>query len=70
MPDFGGLINKVKDLAGKHQDKVHDGVDKAEDLAEKKVGDEHSDQIKQGGDAVEGYLGVNETERTQTDEQR
>ena len=70
MPDFGGLINKVKDLAGKHQDQVHDGVDKAEDLAEKKLGDEHGDQIKQGGDAVEGYLGVNETDGHQTDEQR
>ena len=68
MPDFGGLINKVKDLAGMHQDQVHDGVDKAEDLAEKKLGDEHADQIKQGGDAVEGYLGVDKA--GDTDEHR
>jgi hypothetical protein len=70
MPDFGGLINKVKDLAGKHQDQVHDGVDKAEDIAKKKLGDEHGDQIKQGGDAVEDYLGVNEPDEHQTGEQR
>ena len=67
MPDFGGLINKVKDLAGKHQDQVHDGVNKAEDVAEKKLGAEHGDQIKQGGDAVENYLGVDET-KDETDE--
>jgi hypothetical protein len=69
MPDFGGLINKVKDLAGKHPDQVNDGVEKTEDLAEKKFGDEHGDQIKQGGDAVEDYLGVKEP-RDGTDEQR
>ena len=72
MPDFGGLINKVKDLAGKHPDQVHDGVDKAEDLAKEKLGGEYGDQIEQGGDAVEGFLGVNETDEQQprTDEQR
>jgi hypothetical protein len=65
MPDFEGLINKAKDLAGKHQDQVHDGVEKAEDLAEKKLGGKFGDQIEQGGNAVEGFLGVDET-----DEQR
>ena len=48
MPDFEGLINKAKDLAGKHQDQVHDGVEKAENLAEEKLGGKFGDQIKIG----------------------
>jgi len=63
MPDFKGLMNKAKDLAGKHQDQVSKGVDKAEDVVEKKLGSDHSDQIHQGGDMVEGALGVNEADR-------
>ena len=63
MPDFKALINKAKDLAGKHPDQVSKGVDKGEDMAQKKLGDEHESQIKKGGDAVEGALGVHDTER-------
>jgi hypothetical protein len=65
MPDFEGLINKAKDLAGKHEDQVNSGVEKAEDVAKDKLGDKYGDQIEQGGNAVEGFLGVDET-----DEQR
>ena len=63
MPDFKGLLNKAKGLAGKHPDQVHQGVQKGEDLAENKLGSNYDGQIKQGGDYVEGSLGVNETDR-------
>jgi hypothetical protein len=63
MPDFKGLMNKARELAGKHPDQVDKGVKKGEDLAEQKLGSEHGDQIKKGGDYVEGALGVNESER-------
>jgi MT0933-like antitoxin protein len=63
MPDFKALIDKVKDLAGKHPDQVHQGVEKTEDFAEKKVGNKYGDQIDKAGDAAEGYLGVHETEQ-------
>ena len=62
MPDFKALMNKAKDLAGKHQDQVDKGVDKGEEVAEKKLGQNHDGQIKQGGDVIEGALGVNESE--------
>jgi hypothetical protein len=68
MPDFGGFINKVKDLAGKHPDQVHEGVDKAEDVAKEKTGDKYDDQIKQGGDKVEGFLGADQA--GEADEQK
>jgi hypothetical protein len=60
MPDFGALINKAKELAGKHPDKVQDGVDKAEKAADDKLGGKYGDQVKQGGDKVEDFLGVDE----------
>ncbi|MCW2893792.1 MAG: hypothetical protein QOG28_1937 [Trebonia sp.] len=63
MPDFKALMNKAKDLAGKHQDQVNKGVDKGEEVAEKKLGKNYDGQIKQGGDVIEGALGVNESER-------
>jgi len=63
MPDFKGLMNKARDLAGKHQDQVDKGVQKGEDLAEKKLGNDHDSQIQKGGDMVEGALGVNDTEQ-------
>ena len=34
MPDFKSLINKAKELAGKHPDQVHSGVQKGEDIAD------------------------------------
>jgi len=66
MPDFGGLVNKAKDLAGQHQDQVQDGVEKGEDLAKDKLGGKFGDQVEQGGDAVENFLGVD----GQTDDQQ
>jgi hypothetical protein len=62
MPDFEGLIEKAKDLAGKHPDQVHKGVEKAEEIAEKKLGGQFDGQIEQAGNLVEGFLGVHEPE--------
>ena len=59
MPDFGELFDKAKDLAGDHPDQVHSGVEKAEEFAKGKFGDQFGDQIEQGGNAVENFLGVN-----------
>ena len=60
MPDFGGLFEKAKDLAGKHPDQVHSGVEKAEELAEKKLGGQFGEQIEEAGSLIEGFLGVHE----------
>ena len=56
MPDFKSLINKAKELAGRHPDQVHSGVDKGEEVAKDKLGGQHGDQIDQAGDKVEGYM--------------
>lgn len=58
MPNFGKLVDKVKQLAGKHPDQVNKGVGKAEQAADQKTGGKYDSQIKQGGDRAEGYLGT------------
>lgn len=56
MPNFGELINKVKQMAGQHPDQVSKGIDKVEDLADQKTGGKYDSQIHKGGDAAENYL--------------
>ena len=58
MPNFGKLVDKAKQLAGKHPDQVNKGVDKAEQAAEQKTGGKYDSQIQEGGDRAEGYLGT------------
>jgi hypothetical protein len=62
MPDFEELIEKAKDLAGKHPDQVRNGVEKAEELAEKKLGKQFGGQVEQAGNLIEGFLGTHESE--------
>jgi hypothetical protein len=42
-----GLFDKAKNLAGKNKDKIEDGIDKAAEVAEGKLGD------KVGADKIE-----------------
>ena len=58
MPDFGKLVEKVKQLAGKHPDQVNKGVDQAEHVADQKTGGKYDSQIQEGGDRAKGYLGT------------
>lgn len=58
MPNFGKLVDKAKQLAGKHPDQVNKGVDKAEQAAEQKTGGKYDSQIQEGGDRAEGYMGT------------
>lgn len=58
MPNFGKLVEKAKQLAGKHPDQVNKGVDQAEHVADEKTGGKYGSQIKEAGDRAEGYLGT------------
>ena len=70
MPDFGELFDKAKDLAGEHPDQVHSGVEKAEEFAKGRLGGQFGDQIEQGGNALEGFLGVGENDDQQQQQQQ
>ncbi len=59
--DFGKLFGRAKEQAGKHSDQVHQGVDKAQDLAGKHLDDKYDGHIEKAGDAVEKGLGLDPT---------
>ena len=50
MPDFNKLLDRVKQLAGKHPDQVNKGVDKGEQVADEKTGGKYGSQIQEAGD--------------------
>lgn len=53
---FKGAIDKVKDLAGQHSDKVEDVVDKAGDFIDDKTGGKYADKVDSVQDAVKKNL--------------
>jgi hypothetical protein len=57
MPDFGELADEAKNLAGQHSDQVQEGLDKAADFADQKTGNRFDDQIKDGEQQAENFLG-------------
>jgi len=58
MPSFSELLEKAKQLAGKHPDQVNKGVDKGEQVADEKTGGKYGSQIHEAGDHAEGYMGT------------
>ncbi len=55
MPDF---MDEAKKLASEHSDLTDKGLDRAEQEAENRTGGKYNDQLQQGEEKVEGYLGV------------
>jgi hypothetical protein len=58
-----GLMDKAKDLVGKHDDKVDQGLDKAGDQVDKRTGEKYSDQIDKGVDMAQERTGEGDTSR-------
>jgi hypothetical protein len=50
-------MDKAKDMAEQHDDKVDQGLDKAGDLADEKTGGGHSEQIDRGVDMAQDRTG-------------
>jgi hypothetical protein len=42
------MKDKAKEAAGKHGDKIDEGMDKAGEMAKEKTGGKHDDKIDQG----------------------
>lgn len=69
MVDVKGLIDKAKAFARSNPDKVRGGVDKVEELVNRKTGGKYADQVAKGAAAAENALGVpGEAKRAFTDE--
>jgi len=57
MPDFGEFADKAKDLASEHPDQVDQGIKRAGDFADQQTGGRFGDQIQQGEQRADEYLG-------------
>ena len=55
---MGDFLNKAKDLAGEHSDKVEQGLDKGKDAVNERTDNKYSDQVDKGADAVSDKLGL------------
>lgn len=60
MPDFGKLMDKAKELLGQHPQQADEGMEKTGDAADKKTGGRYGDQIKQGEQRAEDYMGTSQ----------
>ena len=52
-----GFLDKIKDLAGQHADKVEGAIDKAADVADEKTGGKYAEHIDKGAEAAKGFVG-------------
>jgi hypothetical protein len=54
---IGDMVNKAKDLAADHPDKVEQGLDKAGDAVDQRTGGQHAEQVDKAQDAVRNRFG-------------
>jgi len=57
MPDFSEFEDKAKQLASEHPDQVDEGLKRAGEFADQRTGGRFGDQIQQGEQRAEDYLG-------------
>ena len=63
MPDFSDMADKAKDVAGDHDKQSDEALDKASQFADDKTGNKYDSQITSGEDKAEGYLGVEDQDQ-------
>lgn len=64
-----GLMDKVRQLAGKNPQKTQQGIDKIAQQADKRTGGKRSEQITKGVDQVKDRLGLGGQEGGQASNQ-
>jgi len=57
MPDFSEFEDKAKQLASEHPEQVDEGLKRAGDFADQRTGGRFGDEIQQGEQRAEDYLG-------------
>ena len=65
MPDFGDMADKAKQFAGDHDKESDEAFDKAAEFADDKTGNKYDSQIQSGEGKAEGYLGVEDQDQAQ-----
>jgi hypothetical protein len=59
---MSGFLDKAKDAAEQHDDKVDQGLEKAGDLADQKTGGKFDDKIDKGVDQAQQRTGDGDTQ--------
>ena len=54
---MGGFVDKARDMADQHDDKVDEGLERAGDVADERTGGGHSEQIDRGVDFAQERTG-------------
>ncbi|MGI8336603.1 antitoxin [Actinomadura scrupuli] len=49
------IIDKVKEMLGRHTDKAHDAVDKAGDMFDRRTGGKYADKVDKAQDQAHRY---------------
>ncbi|WP_238015880.1 antitoxin [Dactylosporangium sp. AC04546] len=57
------LVDKAKELLGKHDDKVDQGLDKAAEQADRRTGQQYTDKIEKGSQVAKEHTGEGDTTR-------
>lgn len=52
-----GIFDKAKDVLSQHSDKVDQGIDKVADLADRRTGNQQSENIDRGAQVAKDKLG-------------
>jgi hypothetical protein len=58
MPDFSEFEDKAKQLASEHPDQVDEGLQRAGEFADQRTGERFGDEIQQGEQRAQEYLGT------------
>jgi hypothetical protein len=58
VPDFSEFEDKAKQLASEHPDQVDEGLQHAGEFADQRTGGRFGDEIQQGEQRAEEYLGT------------
>ncbi|MFI6102153.1 antitoxin [Lentzea sp. NPDC051213] len=51
-----GLMDKAKEMLGKHPDQAKQGIDKAGDMIDERTGGQHADKVDKVQDKAREYL--------------
>jgi MT0933-like antitoxin protein len=58
-----GFMDKAKDLAGKHDDKVDQGIEKAGDQVDQRTDDKYTSHVDRAQDAAQKRTGQGDTQQ-------
>ena len=60
---MSGFLDKAKDLADQHDDKIDQGIEKAGDQVDQRTGDKYTSQVDRAQDEAQKRTGEGDTQQ-------